>query len=324
MRAILIARVSTESDFRIMRGKVQVRKERLPLKAVIDLGLETAQPLIASQGHEVVLQIAAAPIWIEADPVRIAQVITNLLNNAAKYNNQPGLIWVTARRNGEQAVVQIRDDGIGIEPELLPHVFDLFTQANRSLARSQGGLGIGLTLVRSLVEMHGGSVEARSEGPDKGSEFTIRLPAPLSLTREATPASAIPASPRRPGHAARHRVLIVDDNVAVAEVLAEILSRWHHETCVTHTGEAALKLAKTYQPDVVLLDIGLPGITGYQVAEELRRQPEFARTLLVAITGYGQEEDRRRSRAAGFNHHLVKPVEPEELRDVLSSYVAAG
>ncbi len=176
---------------RIMRGKVQVRKERLPLKAVIDLGLETAQPLIASQGHEVVLQIAAAPIWIEADPVRIAQVITNLLNNAAKYNNKPGHIWVTARRNGEQAVVQIRDDGIGIEPELLPHVFDLFTQANRSLARSQGGLGIGLTLVRSLVEMHGGSVEARSEGPDKGSEFTIRLPAPLSLTREATPASAI-------------------------------------------------------------------------------------------------------------------------------------
>ncbi len=171
--------------------------------------------------------------------------------------------------------------------------------------------------------MHGGSVEARSEGPDKGSEFTVRLPALTRVASEAAPPMQA-TSPRRPGHAARHRVLIVDDNVAVAEVLAEILGRWHHETCVTHSGEAALKLAKTYQPDVVLLDIGLPGITGYEVAEQLRRQPEFSRTLLVAITGYGQEEDRRRSRTAGFNHHLVKPVRAEELRDVLSSCVAAG
>ena len=194
---------------------------------------------------------------------------------------------------------------------MLPHVFDLFTQANRSLGRSQGGLGIGLTLVRSLVEMHGGSVEARSEGPDKGSEFIVRLPALAPLKGEASPAGR-PAQPPRPGDGVRHRVLIVDDNVAIASVLAEIISHWHHETRVTHTGEAALNIVKTYQPDIVLLDIGLPGISGYDVAEQLRRQPEFSRTLLVAITGYGQEEDRRRSRAAGFNHHLVKPVVPEE------------
>ncbi len=170
---------------RIMRGKVQVRKQRVPLKEVIDRGLETAQPQIAAQGHELLLEIPVEPIWIEADPVRIAQVVTNLLNNAAKYNNKPGHIWVTAQRQGEQAVLRIRDDGIGIEGELLPHVFDLFTQADRSIARSQGGLGIGLTLVRSLVELHGGAVEARSEGPDKGSEFIIRLPALASLPGEA-------------------------------------------------------------------------------------------------------------------------------------------
>ncbi len=308
---------------RIMRGKVQVRKERLLLQEVIRHGLETAQPLIASQGHELVLQIPPEPIWIEADPVRIAQVVTNLLNNAAKYNNKPGHIWVTAQRNGEQAVLRIRDDGIGIERELLPHVFDLFTQANRSIARSQGGLGIGLTLVRSLVELHGGAVEARSEGPDKGSEFIVRLLAMASLPGEASAAGSA-AKPRRPGNGERHRVLIVDDNVVAAKLLSEITSRWDNEVYVAYTGESALEMANAYQPNVVLLDIGLPDITGYEVAQQLRRQPEFSRTLLVAVTGYGQEEDRRRSREAGFNHHLVKPVSPELLHDVLASYVAAG
>ncbi len=311
---------------RIMRGKVQVRKERLRLQDVIRRGLETAQPLIASQGHELVLQTPAEPIWIEADPVRIAQVITNLLNNAAKYNNKPGHIWVTAQRKGEQAVLRIRDDGIGIERELLPHIFDLFTQANRSIARSQGGLGIGLTLVRSLVELHGGGVEARSEGPDKGSEFIVRLPAMASPPGETGTAGTAgsAAEPRRTGDEEHHRVLIVDDNVVAAKLLSEITSRWHHEVSVTYTGESALELAKTFHPDVVLLDIGLPGITGYEVAEQLRLLPEFSRTLLVAVTGYGQEEDRRRSREAGFNHHLVKPVSPEMLHEVLASYVAAG
>ncbi|MGA2253983.1 MAG: ATP-binding protein [Thermoguttaceae bacterium] len=308
---------------RIMLGKVQIRKERLPLKEVINRDLETAQPLIASQGHQLVLEMPEEPIWIEVDPMRIAQVIANLLNNAAKYNNKPGHIWVTAQQKDGQAVLQIRDDGIGIERELLPYVFDLFRQANRSIGRSQGSLGIGLTLVRSLVELHGGTVEAHSEGVDKGSQFIVRLPAIASLTDEASLASHGPA-PQWPSHMPHRRVLIVDDNTAVAKVLLEIISRWDHEVCIAHTGEAALKMAKTHHPHVVFLDIGLPDITGYQVAEQLRRQPEFSHTLLVAVTGYGQAEDRRRSRKAGFNHHLVKPVTPEILQDLLASPLVAS
>ncbi len=237
-------------------------------------------------------------------------MITNLLNNAAKYNDKPGHIVLTAERQGEEAVVRVLDDGIGIDKELLPRVFDLFTQADRSVARSQGGLGIGLTLVRSLVERHGGSVEVHSEGPGRGSEFVIRLPA----------AAAQPAAAERPqgdGHAplgparVQRRVLVVDDNIDAARAFAEIVSLWKHEVRVASNGAAALEMAKTYHPDIVLLDIGLPGMSGYQVAKQLRRQPEFAKTVLVAVTGYGQEEDRRRSREAGFNHHLVKPVAPD-------------
>jgi CheY-like chemotaxis protein len=300
---------------RIMRGKIQLRKERIPLGDVIRRGIDTARPLVEAQGHELLVQLPAEPLWVEADPVRMAQVVANLLNNAAKYNNKSGHIWVSAERKGETAILRVRDDGIGIEQNLLGKVFDLFTQADRSIARSQGGLGIGLTLVRSLVEMHGGTVEARSEGADRGSEFIVRLPVLVAPPRpEEAPADGkthgAPAKPQR--------VLIVDDNVAAARILSEIAARWQHDVRVVHTGETALEAARDYHPDVVLLDIGLPGMSGYEVAAQLRREPAFAKTLLVALTGYGQEDDRRRSRAAGFNCHVVKPITPECLHQLLS------
>ncbi|MGA2033886.1 MAG: PAS domain S-box protein [Thermoguttaceae bacterium] len=300
---------------RIMRGKIQLRKEPLLLADAVTRGIETAQPLIDAQQHQLEVHLPAEPLWIEADPVRIAQVVANLLNNAAKYSDKPGHIWVDLQRSGSLAVLRVRDDGLGIDPELLPQIFDLFTQADRSVARSRGGLGIGLTVVRSLVERHGGSVEALSAGPNQGSEFLVRLPALAGGASDA--AAAQQQQSQQSGGETPRRVLVVDDNVAAARMLCEITTRWKFDVHVAHNGLAALEMARIYHPDIVLLDIGLPGMTGYEVAAELRRQPEFADILLVAVTGYGQEEDRRRSRAAGFNHHLVKPVQPDTLHDLL-------
>jgi two-component system CheB/CheR fusion protein len=307
---------------RIMRGKVQLRKEPMTLADAINRGVETARPLIDAQRHRLGVDLPPEPVWIEADAVRMAQVVANLLNNAAKYNDKPGHIWVTAESDGDAAVVRVRDDGIGIESALLPRIFDLFTQADRSVGRSQGGLGIGLTLVRNLVEMHGGSVEAKSDGPGRGSEFIVRLPA-LAAAPALPAATPSDAKVRKlPGP--RHCILVVDDNVPAARILSEIAGRWHHEVHVAFTGEAALEMAKTFHPNIILLDIGLPGLDGYEVAQRLRKQPEFSRALLVAVTGYGQEEDRRRSREAGFNHHLVKPITPEALHSLLSVPAIAG
>ena len=308
---------------RIMRGKVQLRKERISLADAVQRGIETARPLIELQHHELHVELPLLPVWIEADPVRIAQVVANLLNNAAKYNDKPGHITLTCESHGDQAVLRVRDDGIGIEKELLPRVFGLFTQADRSIGRSQGGLGIGLTLVRSLVEMHDGSVEARSEGPGMGSEFIVRLPVMAAEPEAASPPARPGITSRHNGHGPHHRVLVVDDNAAAAQILSEIAARLHHEVRVAYTGETALEMAGNYLPDIIFLDIGLPGINGYQVAEQLRRQPEFSRTLLVAVTGYGREDDRRRSREAGFNHHLVKPVAPDALYELLSAPAVA-
>jgi two-component system CheB/CheR fusion protein len=301
---------------RIMRGKVQVRKEPVTLADVVNRGVETARPLITAQGHQLSVDLPAEPVWIEADPVRMTQVVANLLNNAAKYNDKPGHVWVSAEARAGTAVIRVRDDGVGIEKDLLARVFDLFTQAERSVARSQGGLGIGLTLVRSLVEMHGGSVEARSEGLGHGSEFTVRLPALAAAP--APPAAAPPRESASSEPGPQHRILVVDDNVAAAKILSEIAGRWHHDVRIAYTGESALEMAHTYLPNVILLDIGLPGISGYEVAQRLRREPQFTHVVMVAVTGYGQEEDRRRSREAGFDHHLVKPVAPEVLHDLLS------
>jgi PAS domain S-box-containing protein len=300
---------------RILRGRIALRKESVELAHVVARGAETAQPMIDAQGQQLITALPPEPLRLEGDPTRLAQVVSNLLHNAAKFSARAGRIWLTVERLGDTAVLRVRDEGAGIPADLLPRVFDLFTQEDRSLERSQGGLGIGLTVVRKLVELHGGTVTAHSEGPGKGSEFVVRLPGILEA-RSPGPAEAGPA----PGPApVARRVLVVDDNVDAAESVAMILRLSGHEIRLAHSGPEALKAAEKYRPEVVVLDIGLPGISGYEVAKRLRQQPTFRETLLIAVTGYGQEEDQRRSREAGFDRHLVKPVDPYALEQVLAT-----
>lgn len=298
---------------RITRGSIRLRKEVVSLNDVIERAVENARPLIESRAHELRLQLPAEPIRLEADPTRLEQVISNLLDNAAKYTMPGGRIRVTAGREGEEAVVRVRDSGIGVPSDVLERVFEPFIQTDGSLARTEGGLGVGLTLVRSLVEMHGGRVAASSPGLGQGSEFVVRLPAPL-LAEEAAPA----AEPAAPSPSRPLRVLVVEDNLDAAESLATLLRLWHYDVSVVHDGRTALEAARQQHPEVVLLDIGLPGLDGYQVAQRLREEVGLEHTLLVAMTGYGQPEDRRRSHEAGIHHHFVKPVEPLVLRNLLA------
>jgi PAS domain S-box-containing protein len=309
---------------RITRGNVELRKENVDLARVLHRAIETVRPLIEDQGHDLSVTFEGAPIVLEADPTRLEQVFDNLLHNAAKYTDPGGRIMLTAARDGPSVVVRVRDTGIGIAADELPRVFDLFMQAERRFDRAQGGLGIGLSLVRSLVDLHGGSITAQSDGPGHGSEFTIRLPAlPASatvppVTPTSEPAPIVRLLPRR-------RVLVVDDNLDAARTMAMLLRRaWGQDVEVAHDGLAAVEAAQSFQPDVILLDIGLPRISGYEVARRLRAQPAFARTLLVAMTGWGQEEDQEKSRKAGFDHHMVKPVDPEELRKLLAAHHDQG
>jgi PAS domain S-box-containing protein len=301
---------------RIIRGKVELQRERIDLATVFERAIETAQPLIDARGHELTVALPSHPLWIEGDPIRLAQVVGNLLSNAAKFMDKPGPIRLSGERDGGAVVIRVRDAGTGIAPELLPRVFDLFVQADNSLARTQGGLGIGLTLVKHLVEMHGGSVTASSPGPGQGSEFIIRLPALLeSRSSEGIGLGESGPTPARPSR----RVLVVDDNVDAAESAAMLLRMWGHLVQTAYNGPAALEAERAFQPEVVLLDIGLPGMSGYQVAEQLRSRPESRALVLVALTGYGQEEDRRRAREAGFNYHLTKPPDPGILEALLAS-----
>jgi PAS domain S-box-containing protein len=299
---------------RIMRGRIELRKDLVELAPVIAQAIETAQPMIDAQGQELVISLPPEPIRLEADPIRLAQIVGNLLHNAAKFSGHAGRVWLTAERQGTEVIVRIRDEGMGIRADLLPHIFDLFVQGDRSLERSPGGLGIGLTVVRKLVAMHGGTVTAASEGPGKGSEFVVCLPGLPGIT-EPGPARASLAS--RP-LLASCRALVVDDNVDAAESVAMLLRLWGHDVRLAHNGPEALQVVQAYQPDVIVLDIGLPGMNGYEVARHLRQQPQFATTLLVAVTGYGQEEDHRRSEDAGFDRHLTKPVDPDKLQGLLA------
>jgi CheY-like chemotaxis protein len=287
---------------------------------VVAQAVETSRPLVEARRHELTLHGPAGPVWLVADAARLEQVLANLLNNAAKYTEEGGRIGLEVALEDREVVIRVRDTGIGIPAEMLPRVFDLFVQADRSLDRSQGGLGIGLTLVKSLVELHGGRVEARSGGPGQGSEFTVRLPLGAENPEEA-PA---PAAERAGSNGRPLRVLVVDDNVDAAASLALLLEAYGHAVQTAHDGRAALALAADFVPQVVLLDIGLPGLDGYAVARQLRRQPGLEGAMLVALTGYGQEEDRRRSREAGLDRHLVKPVDPAELERLLAQGPAAS
>jgi two-component system CheB/CheR fusion protein len=299
---------------RIMRGKIELRKEPVELASVISCAVDVAQPVLDAQGQELLVSLPAERLWLEADPTRLTQIIGNLLNNAAKFSHRGARVWLTAERVGDEAVVRVKDEGVGIPSDLLPQIFDLFVQGDKSLERSQGGLGIGLTVVRKLVELHVGRVSAHSEGPGTGSELSVHLPvrpeADQHKKEEPPDPPPLPATSRR--------ILVVDDNTDAAESIAVLLRLWGHAVRVAYTGPEALQAAQEYQPEVALLDIGLPGMDGYELARRLRQQPSFQGTVLAAVTGYGQEDDRRRSVDAGFDHHLTKPVAPEALRKIIA------
>jgi signal transduction histidine kinase len=300
---------------RIGRGKVQLKKERVELSAVVAAALEVARPLIEKRQHRLTVTLAPDPLWLDADFVRLEQVVTNLLTNAAKYTDPGGDIRVSTAVEGGEAVLRVRDTGIGIPPAMRPRIFDLFMQADSSAHRTQGGLGVGLTLVKRLVEMHGGSVGVTSAGVGQGSEFVVRLPLAGAREDPAAPPAAPAEAVQPPGRP--KRVMVVDDNKDGADSLAMLVRLWGHDALLAYDGDSALKKAEAEQPDVVLLDIGLPGLDGYQVARRLRER-SAEHPVLVALTGYGKEEDRRRSREAGFNHHLTKPVDPDALQRLLA------
>jgi CheY-like chemotaxis protein len=282
----------------------------------VDQAVEAVRPLIDARGHELTVSLPAGPLWLEADPVRLEQILANLLTNAARYTEPGGRIALEGDRDADHLVLRVRDNGIGIAPEALPRIFGLFTQADTGANRSREGLGIGLALVRSLVELHGGSVSASSPGPGRGSEFVVRLSlvAPPGGGRSDGGEDGTIPGPRAD---VRHRrVLVVDDQADAARSLARLLKAWGHEVYVAHDGPAALEAARVHTPELVLLDIGLPGMDGHEVARRLRAD-ERNGLQIIALTGYGQEEDRSRSREAGFDDHLVKPVDPEDLRRML-------
>jgi PAS domain S-box-containing protein len=297
---------------RISRGKIELRKDRVELAKVVQQAVETSRPVIEQADHELLIDAPAGPIYVDADVTRLAQVFSNLLNNAAKYTERGGRIHLSVQRRGAEALVSVKDNGLGIPAHMLPKVFDMFTQVDRNLERAQGGLGIGLSIVKRLVEMHGGSVEAKSDGHGMGSEFVVRLPVVLSV---AQPSDADePAG----GAAARRRVLVVDDNRDAAMSLAMMLKLMGSEVKTAHDGMEALDVAAVFRPDLVLLDIGMPRLNGHETARRIREQPWAKNVVLVALTGWGQEEDRRRSEEAGFDSHMVKPIEPRALEKLLS------
>jgi two-component system CheB/CheR fusion protein len=311
---------------RITRGKIALQKQQLHLTDVLAHAVETATPLVQSRSHTLHVTDPPDGLLVEGDPDRLAQVVGNLLMNALKYTPEGGEIWLEADREvaaGEDghAIIRVRDTGMGIEPELLPRVFDLFTQADRTLGHSQGGLGIGLTMVRSLVQMHGGAVEAHSAGLGYGSEFIVRLPA---LPEEKEP-SARPPAPEKESHKHQpRRILVVDDVVDTAESLAELLGLWGHEVHQVHDGLSAIEAVREFRPEVVLLDIGMPGMDGFEVARYLRIEYPNQPMMMVALTGYAQESDRQEAQIAGFDAHLSKPVDLEALRALLDRPVAGS
>ncbi|MGQ0546470.1 MAG: response regulator [Betaproteobacteria bacterium] len=294
---------------RISEGKIALKKESLDLARVVANGVDTARPLIDAKRQKLSVDLPAGPVWVSGDAERLAQVIANLLNNAAKYTQEGGRIELAAAASAGEAAVTVRDNGQGIDPKLLPRVFDLFVQGERSLDRAQGGLGIGLTLVRRLAELHQGRVEAASDGPGRGATFRLFLPC----------ISTVQAGPSQPVHAEERnvygrRILVVDDNADAAESTAEFLRLEGHELKTVYDGAQALAAVRVFAPHVIVLDIGLPGLDGYAVARRLREQGDTSHTLLIALTGYGKKEDRERAADAGFDYHFTKPADPREIQ----------
>ena len=300
---------------RITSGRVRLQQDRLDMRGIVERAVESARPLITRRGHELSVTKPDKPIWLHADSARLEQVVVNLLNNAAKYTEEEGKIRLIVGQEGDDMVLSVQDTGVGIAPEVIPHIFDLFTQADRSLDRSQGGLGIGLALVQRLVEMHRGTVSAHSKGLGRGSEFTIRLPVLHSQPKPPGPNPAKIAE--RPAEGSR--ILVVDDNEDSANMLAILLKTSGHAIRTAYTGPMALEIAAEFLPELVLLDIGLPGINGYEVARRLRQIPQLHRIKLVAMTGYGQESDIRLAQEAGFDSHQVKPINFAKVSELLAT-----
>jgi signal transduction histidine kinase/AmiR/NasT family two-component response regulator len=303
---------------RISHGKLELRREQVSLSAVVESAIEITRPAIDAQRHTLEIDLPPEPVYLHADATRLSQVFSNLLHNASKYMEYGGTIRICATREGEHVMVRVKDNGIGIAPQDLQRVFEMFTQVGRSIEQSRGGLGVGLALSQWLVRLHGGTIYAQSGGLGQGSEFIVRLPVVAA------------AAPARSGdtrseaqRASGHRILVVDDNRDFADSLAAVLRLAGNEVCVTYDGLEAVGTAGMWRPDIVLLDIGLPLLNGYDTARRIRDTLGRRNPLLVAITGWGQEEDRRRSRAAGFDHHLVKPIDPAALTTFLASAVAA-
>jgi CheY-like chemotaxis protein len=276
--------------------------------------VEAARPSVEAQAHELTVTLPTPPVYLDADPVRLAQVFSNLLTNAAKYTDRGGHVRLTAERHGGEVVVSVKDSGIGIAAEHLPRLFEMFSQVAPARERSQGGLGIGLSLVKGLVEMHGGTVEARSEGLGKGSEFIVRLPA-AEAPAERTPRPSGDGERGRGGR--RRRILVVDDNPDAAASLAIMLRLAGHEVHAVHDGQEGVEAAAWFKPGVAFLDLGMPRLNGLEAARHIRAQPWGQNMVLVAVTGWGQEEDKRRASEAGFDHHLTKPVDPPALARLL-------
>jgi CheY-like chemotaxis protein len=298
---------------RITHDRLELRKSEVELSSVIQQAVEVARPLLDAAGHKLTIELPAEPIYLNADRARLAQVFGNLLNNSCKYTRPEGFVSVTAERLDGEVLVKVKDNGAGIPLEKLDSIFDMFMQVDRSSERSQGGLGIGLTLVKRLTEMHGGSIEAKSEGEGRGSEFIVRLPVLIQPKAAAQPAPEnLEAAPGR-------RILIVDDNRDSADSLAMLLEITGNQTYLAHDGEEAIEAIEQYRPEVVLLDIGLPKLTGHEVCRWVRGKSWGKDIVVIALTGWGQEDDRRKSEEAGFNGHLVKPVDYDKLLELLST-----
>ncbi len=295
-----------------------LQKSVVRLQGLVDSAVEVVRPIIDKCEQALEVRVPAEDVWVEVDAVRLSQVLGNLLNNASKFTPRGGSIAIEARVAPEGLEISVADDGVGIAPELLGSVFDLFSQADSSLDRAQGGLGIGLSLVKGLVEMHGGVVTARSAGPGKGSRFSIRLPLAVITAPGPVPKGDVPAI----GEHAR-RVLVVEDSADAAEAMELLLNQLGHDVRVVNDGARAVEAARAFRPDVILLDIGLPGVDGYELARRFRALDETSGARVIAVTGYGQPSDRARSSAAGFDHHLVKPVDPAKLAAAIRAPLAA-